>query len=384
MKRHLGLWASLLLVSGCSWFGGSEPANPPAALTTFEARADVQELWSTDIGKGPEQTYLRLTPVLNRDVLYVTDTRGHVQALSLPGGRMLWETDLSLDVTTGVGFGDNQILVASRKGVIVSLDSASGKEQWRGQASSEVLAPPVIGNGVVVVQCVDGRLTALSSSSGKRLWSIDRSEPALTLRGTATPVVVSNLVLAGYANGKLLAANLKDGRVLWEIPVAQPKGRSEIERLIDVDAPVLVVGQVLVAAAYQGRVVAMSLQDGRLLWSRDISTYQPMASDGVNVYVSDAEGHVVAVDLRNGATVWKQDKLLNRRLSGPAVVGAAVAVGDFEGYVHWLSREDGQFLARERAGSSAILATPVADTPILYVTNQNGKLYAFRIDKRAP
>jgi len=383
MKPYLSLVACVVGLSACSWFG-SESAEPPTPLTEFQSQAVVRELWSKDIGAGPEKAYLRLEPALTRDALYVTDARGHVQALALPGGRVLWETSLSLDVTSGVGVGEGRILIASRKGVVVALEQSSGKELWRAQVSSEVLAPPVASSGIVVVQSVDGRLHALSSENGQRRWNVERSEPALSLRGTATPVVVSDVVFAGLASGKLLAASLQDGRVIWEIPVAQSQGRSEVERLIDVDAPVLVAGRVLVAAAYQGKVVAVSLENGRLLWSRDVSTYLPLATDGSHVFISDDRGHVQALDLRNGATVWKQDKLKGRRTSAPAVVGDAVAVGDFEGYVHWLSRDDGRFLARERASSNAIVATPVADTPLLYVTTQNGKLYAFRIDPRAP
>ncbi len=384
MKPRIGLIACLAGLSACSWFGGQEPANPPTPLTEFESQATVRELWSKDIGAGPQQNYLRLEPALTRDVLYVTDARGHVQALTLPGGRVLWEISLSLDITSGVGVGEGHVLVATRKGVVVALAQSNGKELWRTQVTSEVLAPPVISNGVAVVQCVDGRLHALKLEDGQRLWSIERSEPALSLRGTATPVVVSDVVFAGQASGKMLAASLKDGRVIWEIPVAQSQGRSEIERLIDVDSPVLVAGRVLIAAAYQGKIVAVSLDNGRLLWSRDISTYLPLASDGAHVFISDDRGHLQALDLNSGATVWKQEKLQNRRPSAPAVVGAAVAVGDFEGYVHWLSREDGRFLARTRASSYPVVTTPLADSPLLYVITQNGKLFAYRIDPRAP
>jgi outer membrane protein assembly factor BamB len=189
-------------------------------------------------------------------------------------------------------------------------------------------------------------------------------------------------VLTGYASGKIAAVNLKNGRLLWETPVAQPQGRSEIERLIDVDAPALVSGRTLLAAAYQGKIVAVNLENGRLLWSRDISTYSALAVDSSNVYVSDVRGTVYALDLRSGSTVWKQDKLALRRLSAPAVTGNAVAVADFEGYVHWLAREDGRFLARERVVSAAVLVAPIADGDTVYVTSQNGYLSALRLGTR--
>jgi outer membrane protein assembly factor BamB len=379
MKRLAPVFAGLLWLSGCSWFGG-DSGEPPAALTDYAPQARIETLWSRDIGRSTGAAYLRLQPAIHRDVLYVTDVRGRVQALDRASGEPRWQTELNLDITGGVGFGDDLVLVASRKGVVVALDKAGGKEQWRAQVASEILAPPVADYGVVVVHSVDGRLTALASASGKQLWSVARTEPALSLRGTATPVIVSDVAFTGFATGRLVAVSLKEGRVVWEIPVTQPQGRTEIERLVDVDAPVLVAGRVLVAAAYQGKIVSLSLETGRLLWSREISTATALAADGGNVYVSDARGHVYALDMQTGATLWKQDKLQGRRLSAPAVVGNAVAVGDFDGYVHWLARDDGRFLVRERVAGDAVLTAPQADGATLYVVTQNAKLAALRID----
>ena len=337
-----------------------------------------------DVGTGPDRKFLRLGPAQHGDTIYTVDVKGRVRALAQDDGKEQWRTDLDLAITGGVGFGDDLVLVASRKGDVVALDKDKGRVLWRAQVASEVLAPPAADAGVVVVQSVDGKLTGLESATGKRLWTFDRSEPALSLRGTATPVILSDAVLTGFASGKIVAVNLKNGRLLWETPVAQPQGRSEIERLIDVDVPVLVSGRTLLAAAYQGKIVAVNLESGRLIWSRDISTYSALAADTDNVYVSDVRGHVYALDLRSGSTVWKQEKLTLRRLSAPAVTGNAVAVADFEGYVHWLAREDGRFLARERAARAAVLAAPVADGATLYVNTQNGYLVALRIGTLAP
>lgn len=382
MRARLLAVLPVLLLAGCSWFGGDSNLEPPAELVDFDAIAEVNELWSADAGKGPDQEFLRLAPALQRDVLYVSDLKGRVQALAADTGKRLWENDLELEVTSGVGFGDDLVLVGSRKGVVVALDKNSGREQWRAQAASEILAPPVAEAGVVVAQSVDGRITALASATGKRRWVFERSEPALSLRGTAAPVIASDVVLTGFASGKFAAIGLRDGRALWEVPISQPQGRSEIERLVDVDAPALLAGRTLVTAAYQGKIVAVSLENGRLLWSREISTYSALAADGGNVYVSDARGHIYALDLRSGATVWKQDKLQGRQPSGPAVVGPAIAVGDFEGYVHWLARDDGRFLVRERVTRAAILAQPLADGATLYVSAQNGTLAALRYEPR--
>jgi outer membrane protein assembly factor BamB len=384
MMYRAGLLVVLLVLGGCSsWlgFGGSD-AEQPAALVDFKPSLAITDLWSTDIGTGPGRQFLRLSPALHGDTFYTVDIYGRVRALAQADGKQHWQTDLKLDVSSGVGFGDDLVLVASRKGEVVALDKDKGVVQWRAQVSSEVLAPPAADSGLVVVQSVDGRLTGLASATGKQVWTVERSEPALSLRGTSTPIILSDAVLTGYASGKIAAVNLKNGRLLWETPVAQPQGRSEIERLIDVDAPALVSGRTLLAAAYQGKIVAVNLENGRLLWSRDISTYSALAVDSNNVYVSDVRGTVYALDLRSGSTVWKQDKLALRRLSAPVVTGNAVAIADFEGYVHWLAREDGRFLARERVASAAVLVAPIADGDTVYITSQNGYLSALQLGTR--
>ena len=381
MKRFL-LVVLLTGLGGCSWFGSSSTVEPPAELVDFKPAMKAQELWSRDIGKGPGERFLRLTPAEQGNTLYVIDRRGWVQALDAGKGDERWRVDLDLDVSAGPGLGDDLVVVATRKGQVVALDRHDGKERWRASVTSEVLAPPAIGDGVVIVQSVDGRVAAFAAATGKRLWLFERSEPALSLRGTSTPVVVGDAVLAGFASGKLAALNLSDGRQLWEIPVAEPHGRTEIERLIDVETPVLVTARALIAAAYQGRIVAVSLENGRLLWSREISTYSALSADADNVYVSDARGAVYALDLRSGATVWKQDQLHGRQLSAPMVTGQAVAVGDFDGYIHWLARDDGRFLARTRIASAAVLVPPLADGATLYVEAQNGELAAYRLESR--
>jgi outer membrane protein assembly factor BamB len=383
MNRTAAPLALTLALSGCSWFGGPE-VDPPAELVDFEPAIAVSEVWSVNIGTGPDRQFLRLMPVRHEDMLYTADIKGRVRALAQDDGKERWRTDLGLEITGAVGYGDDLVLVASRKGDVVALDKDKGRELWRTQVTSEVLAPPAADAGVVVVQSIDGKLTGLASATGKRIWILDRSEPALSLRGTASPVILSDAVLTGFASGKIVAVNLRNGRLLWETPVAQPQGRSEIERLIDVDVPVLVSGSTLLAAAYQGKIVAVNIESGRLLWSRDLSTYSALAADTDNVYLSDVRGHVYALDLGNGSTVWKQEKLALRRLSAPAVTGDAVAVADFEGYVHWLARQDGRFLARERAARAAVLAAPVADGGTIYVSTQNGYLAALRLGTGAP
>jgi len=383
MRRTFFVVVLAVIVGGCSWFG-SESGEKPAELVDFEAAATITEAWSEDIGNGPGNAFIRLDPAQQDGVIYVSDVRGNVRALVSASGKEIWSVSLDRDVSGGVGLGDDMVLVASNKGQVIALDRKTGKKKWETNASSEVLAPPVTGFGMVVVHSVDGRLTAFSGANGRKAWTVERAEPALTLRGTATPLVLGDAVLTGFATGKLLAVSLANGKVLWETTVGEPQGRTEIERLVDVDVPALVVGRALLTAAYQSRVVSISLENGAILWSRDISTPNAMAADASHVYITDSKGHVYALNRDSGSTVWKQDKLSGRQVTGPAVVGPAIAVADFEGYVHWLARDDGHFIARERAGSSQILGTPIADGATLFVQSQNARLSALRIDARKP
>jgi len=381
MKR-ISLLALIVLLPGCgitSWFtGGESNVERPTPLVELSPAVPVTVLWSGDAGKGAGKTFIKLVPLVRDGVLYTTDTVGRVQALDAANGKRLWETALNLPVTAGVGYGEGLVLLGTKKGQVVALARDSGKQLWLSNVSSEILAPPTADSGVVVVQTVDGRVFGLSAAGGERLWTFERSEPALSLRGTSAPVTIAGVVLTGFAGGKLAAINLKDGRLLWEIPIAQPRGRSEIERLVDVDSPPLVVGKVLFAAAFQGKIVAVHLENGRILWSRDLSTYNELDADASNLYLTDEKGEVLALDLTSGTTVWKQDKLRARFPSGPTVVGTWLAVGDFEGYVHWLARDDGRFIARHRAGG-AVRVKPVADKDSLFVATQTGSLSALQV-----
>ena len=381
--RTLIALASVMLVpalSACSWLkGGESNIEPPATLVDFHASATVKEIWSRDIGAGAGKYFLKLQPSVAGTTIYVTDSRGRVSALEKETGRVRWEARLKNKISAGIGLGDGLVLVGTGKGDLIALAQDSGKQLWSVSLTSEILSPPAVDVGTVVAQTVDGKVFALSAADGQLLWRQERSEPALSLRGTSTPLAIGGIVLTGFASGKLAAFQLKDGHVLWEIPVAEQRGRSEIERLVDVDVQPLVVDKLLYAAAYQGKLIAFNLENGRIVWSREISTYSGMDTDTNNIYVTDDKGAVLALDIHTGATVWKQEQLHGRALSAPVVMDDYIAVGDFEGYVHWLTRADGQFAARYRPTRAAVLAKPVAEAGHLYVYSQNGTLSALRL-----
>ena len=231
---------------------------------------------------------------------------------------------------------------------------------------------------VVVVRTVDGRITGLSAKDGANLWVHDHNVPVLTLRGVGEPVVIDGQVIAGFASGKLIALRLNDGALLWEARVAIPGGRSDLDRVVDIDATLAVGDGVVHVTSYQGNIATVLLRDGRVLWNRDMSSHTGIAADRRNLYVSDDNSHVWALERRSGASLWKQDKLQARAVTAPVVFGNYLVVGDIEGYLHWMSRSDGSFVARVRIDEQGILAPPVRVGDILYVSGKGGTLTALR------
>lgn len=378
--KNLAIAIGLLLaLSGC---GGSKSVREqPAKLQDFTAEKRVKTVWTADSGASAAKMALVLSPALDGDAIYTSDPHGQVRAFAADTGRERWETQLSRPVTGATAAGDGLVVVTTKKGEVIALDGKDGRLLWTSHLPSQALAPATIGAGVVVVQSVDGKLTGLSAADGKRLWRYERTEPPLSLHGTARPVIVTDAVLTGFASGKVAALQIRSGKLLWELPVAQPQGRNEIERLVDVDVSPVVIRNVLYAASYRGRIIALDAQSGRILWSRDVSTFSGMDADASNIYLTDDRGNVLAFDQRTGANVWKQEKLRARQLSAPRYMDGLVAVGDFEGYVHWLSSDDGHLVARHRVGGSAITSQALVADDMFYFSNESGNLAALRLEK---
>lgn len=371
----------MVLVTACA--GGTSNVEPPAQLVSFTPSAKIKTLWSVDVGKGEKKKFVELGPVMHKGTLYAADITGHIGAYAADSGRQRWSVDLKEPVAAAVGFGEGLVLVGTKNANVFALEPANGKQRWKSTVATEILSRPVADAGVIVVQTIDGRITGLSTQDGTRLWTQQRIQPSLSLRGTATPLINNGVVYAGFASGKLIAVHLESGRPLWERTVARPRGRNEIERLVDVDAPPLIVGDTLFVVSYQGNVVALNRTTGRVLWSREESSYSGMAVDGQSLYLTDAQGNVIALDQRSGASLWKQDKLHARLLNAPAVVANYLAVGDFEGYVHWLSPESGAFVARARVGSGPIRGMGISSGNKLYLQDQGGVLAALEVEAGA-
>lgn len=377
------MFAATLALGGCStvgsWFSGSEAVDPPAELVDFEEAIEVNEIWSRNVGAGVSKYYLKLRPLVDSGRVFAAERKGGVRAYDARSGDRIWEAETRTLISGGPGGGDGLVLVGSSDGDVVALSAETGEEKWRTRVTSEVLAPPVAANGVVVTRTADGKLFGLSVGDGSQLWVYDRSVPVLTLRGTSMPVLASGAAVSGFDSGQLVAVSLENGQTLWESRIAVPRGRSELERLVDIDADPLVADGVVYAVSFQGRIAALDLFSGSFIWQRDMSSYAGVGVQDEIIYVTDADSFVWALDRRNSASLWRQDKLKGRQLTAPLGFDGYVVVGDFEGYVHWLSREDGRMLARVRVDSSGILAPPVAYRDIVIIYGKGGTLTALQV-----
>lgn len=372
----------MFVLSGCAAIGdyliGTDNAEPPAPLPVITELIRPAILWSSQAGSGADKQYVQLVPAVDNGKLFVADRKGRVYAYDALTGNKLWEKETGVPLAAGPGTGDGLVLVGSSEGDVVALKEDDGSEAWRVKVTSEVLAIPRASAGISVVRSVDGRLFGFSSDSGKRRWVYDRTMPILTLRGSSSPVLTAGVVITGFDSGRLAVLTLDHGLPIWDKTIAFPRGRSELERLVDIDADPVIVNGVIYVTSYQGGVVALDLESGRSLWSRELSSYAGISVDASNVYVTDANSLVWALDRRTGKEVWKQEKLRARSLTGPVAYKDYVVAGDFEGYLHWMSKADGRFVARTRIDDQGIITSPIVRNDILYAYGKSGQVQALK------
>lgn len=347
----------------------------PNPLPSISEEATLSRAWSYNVGKGNPDG---LRPALGAETIYVASPSGRVAAVELESGTTRWSSRQDISISAGVGTGEGLVMVGGLDGEVVALDSRDGANAWRTTVGSEVLAPPHADSGSVIVRTIDGSVVGLSSASGEQRWIMRRSLPSLTLRGAGPPIINQGIAVMGFDDGRLAAVNMENGAVAWEVPVARPSGTNEVERIVDVDAPPLLQGGVLYAAAFQGAVTALDLRSNQQLWSKEASTHTDLAADADNLYFSDSTGRVHALDRLTGDELWVQDQLLRRRLSGPASVGGYLLVGDYEGYLHILDKSDGQLVGRRDLGGRISMQPVVRDDQILVLTN-DGRLHSLSI-----
>ncbi len=376
MIRLIFIFFSFLFIVACSDDDNSEP---PAELVDFEQTLNVNELWSVNTGSGVDQLFVKLFPLILKNKIVVTDREGLVSAYDLETGDVLWQTELEIIISGGVGGNEDYLVVTSRNGHVILLD-AKGKVIWKVDASSEVLMPAQIAGNLIIIRSVDGRISALSVKDGSEKWIYRRDVPALTLRGNSSPIIKQGYIFNGLDNGRLVTLDLLDGHTVFDIAVASPSGRSELERLVDIDGHAVIEKDTLYMSSYQGRVVSIDIRRGQLNWSRKLSSFSGVEYTSAGLFLSDDKDSVWALDSTNGATLWKQEKLKARSITRPVSIKNSLVVADFESYLHFLSPFDGRFLARVETDGSGVIVPPIEHNGRLYVMTRDGELFAFEIE----
>lgn len=378
------LVAGMLALGGCStlrgWFGGkSDGTLQPAELTPITQQVSVQRMWSVRVGGGEGSLGARQAPAVSGARVFAAAVEGGVVALDLETGRQVWHHDSDLPLSGGPGVGDGLVAVGSLEGDVVALDAETGALRWTAEVGNEILAAPVIGQGVVLVRSIDGRLTAFAADTGNRLWFWERETPMLSVRGIGAPLLAPGFAFAGSDDGTLSALSITDGRLLWEQTIAAPEGRTELDRMADIDGAPVLDGTTVYVTSYKGRTMAIEGPSGQPLWAHDAGGPGVVAVGPDKVVVTDPQGTVWGLDKATGTAMWQQAALARRNVSAPAVQGDYAVVGDYEGYLHWLRLGDGAFAARVDAAGDPIRAAPVVADGVLLAQSTGGELSAWRL-----
>ena len=377
------LFVFLTGVSGCSWFGDdNENEIKPAELESFVEEIRIKKIWSKSLGGSKEKYWRSLRPSANDKTVFAANHGGRVSAMSLSDGSKLWSVDIEVSISGGVGYGGDLVMVGTIEGEVIALDASDGTVAWTSQMNTEVLTSPQSNGRVAVVQTIDDKIYALDAETGDEIWHHDGDAPILSVRGTSSPLVTNNMVLAGFDSGKLIAFNPENGAIIWETRIALPKGRTELQRMVDIDGNPILINDVVYAVSYQGRLGAITRGTGRNLWFQDTSSHDSPAYGQAQVYVTEADDIIRAFKAGNGRSVWQNEGLFLRRLTAPTVFGEMVAVADAEGYLHFLNSDDGRFMGRVRVDGSGIDAPMLNRSDRLIVQANDGSVSAYRIEPR--
>lgn len=394
LKQVAGVVLVAMALTGCStvkgWFAGKDAeakkALEPAELVKFEPTVNVSKLWSANVGKGEGRVGVRQGPAVADGRVYAAALLGGVHALDLQTGKQVWEYSPAkekkkpkLRLSGGPGVGEGLVVIGTLDGQVIALDASNGAEKWKAKVPGEVIAAPAIAQGLVFVRSNDGRTTALDAATGEQRWFNSQELPSLTVRGNAPVVAGPGVLFIGNDDGTLSALAMQDGRPLWEQMVGTPEGRTELERMADIDGAPVLEGNSLYVSSFKNQTMAIEGPTGRPMWTRDHGGAGGVAVSSGNVVVTDGKGVVYGLDKTSGSAMWSQQALARRSLTGAAIQGDYAVVGDYKGYLHWLRLSDGELAAREKSGGDALLAQPVVADGILLVQDVDGKLTAFRL-----
>ncbi len=380
-NRYLAAVASLLWLAGCSQV---EENLKPVTLEPIDTEVRFRKVWIEPISRGQDARYERLEPVVANATVYLADTAGMVYAVDAETGKQLWRTDLDQDIGGGVGYADGTLYVGTLSGRAIALNAEDGSRLWTSVISSEIVSTPAADAEMVVTKAIDGRVFALNKDDGAVIWNYDHPVPVLTLRAQGSPVIAEQMVYIPFDNGQLVAFDRNLGVIRWNARIGQPTGKTEIERLVDVDTTPILDGPFIYTAGYQSRLVAVNRATGRITWGQEVSTYHEIAKGGGKIVVVDVDSHIKAFDAVTGTLAWENDKLHRREVSAPGIVGDRVVVTDFEGYLHALDLNSGEFVARNKTQTAKVFAQPMAVGENVLILDQKGMLRMYHITDAKP
>ena len=382
MKNSRSLIAialAMVFLTGCSVFGANNEIQP-AKLEKIDQQVKLASVWSAKPATSNKDYWASLQMAVSDEALFTADHSGAVVALDIQSGQQQWSVDLDLPISGGLGYGADMLVFGTIEGQVYALNAANGTQIWTSTVSSEVLSSPSVNSQIVVAQSIDNRLYAFDAKTGEELWQHDAGAPILSVRGNSSSMILNNMVIAAFDNGKLIAFNADNGSLLWETRLALPKGRTELERMIDVDGQPILVGDIIYSVSYQGRLGALTRGTGRNLWYQDSSSHFSPAFGKGKLFVTEAKNHAVrAFKAGNGQEIWINDQLQYRELTGPVAFGNTVVVADAEGYLHLLDPDTGVFIGRTKVSGGGVSSSLLVVGETLLVQSNNGLISAFKI-----
>jgi len=375
------LFALLIFLFGLASCGGAvDNSEPPAVLVEFSESASLSVIKEIE-AENDSSLFARIIPMNLESEVVFSDAKGVVTVFDKNKFKIKWQQNTKISYPTAIGGNSNVYLFGTKGGEIVALESQKGEQLWRVRVSSEVLAKPVLSSGKVIVKTVDGQIIALDVKTGKQLWIYRKEVPALSVRGNSAPLIVDDKIITGLDNGKLVILDLNDGKLFWEKTISIPRGRSEIDRLVDLDSDIIINNSVVYVAGFQGRVVAIDLKTGEMLWVKKMSVVNNMSFENDKLYITDVRSHVWAIDASTGATVWKQPVFTARKLTTPVPMGGNLLLGDYQGYLHVISNSDGHQIARTMVDDSGINVSPIVINEKIYLQSRNSKIHILDFKK---
>ncbi|WP_058913252.1 outer membrane protein assembly factor BamB [Entomohabitans teleogrylli] len=378
---------SLALLSGCSLFNSEEDVVKMSPLPQVENQFTPTTAWKTSVGNGIGEFYSNLHPAWQDGNVYAADRRGTVKAVNASDGKEIWKVDLSEKtgflssnrpalLSGGVTVSGGHVYVGSEKAQVYALDTSDGSVAWQTKVAGEALSRPVVSDGLVLIHTSNGMLQALNESDGSLKWTANLDMSALTLRGESAPATAYGAAVVGGDNGRVSAVLMQQGQLIWQQRISQATGATEIDRLSDVDTTPVIVNGIVYALAYNGNLTALDLRSGQIMWKRELGSVNDFIVDNNRIYMVDQSDRILALTTDGGVTQWTQSDLLHRNLTAPALYNGYLVVGDSEGYMHWVDINDGHFVAQQKVDSSGFLTEPVVASDKLLIQAKDGTLYA--------